>query len=124
MSLAPHRKGLTWAGTFPAAIALVTFVKAASALLAKAGDVFFRMDLRCSGRIPLGPAADPFGKERAAEKTSDEVKTLADMVETGGGGWALLGGGCFCCISARLAGEYSARPHDVSACTALVYCPS
>ena len=62
--------------------------------MAKAGDVFFRMDLRCSGRIPLGPAADPFGKERAAEKTSDEVKTLADMVETGGGGWTLLGGGC------------------------------
>ena len=54
--------------------------------MARAGDVFFRMDLRCSGRIPLGPAADPFGKERAAERTSAELKTLADMVETGGGG--------------------------------------
>ena len=120
-SLAPQRNGLTLAGTFPAAITFTTLVKATSALFANAEEVFFRTDLRCSGRKPEGPAPDPFGKERAAVATSDVVKFLGGITDVGGGGWGLLGAGCFCCISERAAGEHSARPHDTRACIALEY---
>ena len=61
-SLAPERKGLTLAGTFPAAMTLITFVKAPRALLASAEDVFFKTDFRCSGRRPEGEHLIPWGK--------------------------------------------------------------
>ena len=42
--------------------------------------------VKCSGRIPDGPAPEPLGKERAAVATSGELKDLEGMTEAGGGG--------------------------------------
>ena len=71
--LGDQRKGLTWAGTFPAAIAFTALVKAPRALFASAAEVFFKTDLKCLGRMPEGPAPEPFGKERASVSTSAGV---------------------------------------------------
>ena len=83
---APQKKGLTLAGTFPAAMTFTTLVKAARALVASAADVFFRTEMRCSGRIPDGPAPEPLGKERAAAETFGELKDWEGMTDEGGGG--------------------------------------
>ena len=123
-SRAPQKKGLTCAGTFPAPIAFTARVKAPKALLASAAEVFFKTDLKCSGRMPEGPAPEPFGKDSAAVATSAVLKALGGMTLVGGGGWGRLGAGCFRCISDKAAGENSARPCDTKDCTALEYCPS
>ena len=85
-SLAPQRKGVTDSGTFPADMTFTSLVKAAKDLLASAADVLFNKDLRCSGRIPEGPAPEPLGNERAAYDTSAEVKILGGALVAGGGG--------------------------------------
>ena len=63
-----------------------SLVKAAKALFASVAEVLFKTDLKCSGRMPEGPAPEPLGKERAADDTSADWNTLGGMCEVGEGG--------------------------------------
>ena len=95
---APKKKGRTGAGVLPSSTKLMNAVSASSSSGPPPSADVLVMSLRCWGRRPSGPPADPHGKERMALETSS-TETLIGILSSseGAGGQMELGwgGGCF-----------------------------
>ena len=110
-------------GAWPDARQLTNLVRVTSTLLAWSGEGHETASRRWLGRKPEGPGAEPLGKDLTALRTIDSGTVTGGGVGPDGRvGYPHCG--CLFSISWRIVDEGLAKPFEVRALMALLYCPS